>query len=381
MGKKILILEDDLKFSKVLPLFFRDTEFAVEMASQPDEALQKARQSTPAVILLNLDTANSRGYEVARKLKEAPETRKVPLILMSARKEEADIKRDTSLPAWQAYIKKPFVKKAILATVEGVVSNGGEAAEEGEIELELDQAFEGISADKGASSEPASSAAGQEEVFVEVEQAPPPAPAAARPAPFASVEAARAPEIKVPEGAGEPELRRTIKEMDRAMKALQRDKEMLARDLERRDRENEARVSERERELKDLEGQLQKKSEFVTQLSNQLKSVNEDLADKENRLRDETRSLRSERDELREKAQEQAQRLESAVQGSEDLTRNLSEAERVLAETEKVRDALQEKLRGIEERLSRAEQRASRGTQALQEVQAAVEAAVRALKD
>src|SRR5947207_32778 len=120
--RKVLIIESDPKFNKVLPLFFRDSGFGVVVAQGGDDGVRLARSDSPAVILLNLEMENQKAYDVARTLKSDDATRKIPIIMMAEKKSEEDVQGDASLRGqWAGFIRKPFVKKSILQKVEDVL--------------------------------------------------------------------------------------------------------------------------------------------------------------------------------------------------------------------------------------------------------------------
>jgi two-component system phosphate regulon response regulator PhoB len=88
--------------------------------------LQLAGSTTPDLILLDLMLPGIDGLEVCRRLKMDPKTRQVPIIIVTAKGEEADIVTGLELGAAD-YITKPFSTRVLLARVRAVLQRQGAA--------------------------------------------------------------------------------------------------------------------------------------------------------------------------------------------------------------------------------------------------------------
>ncbi|HUG85736.1 MAG TPA: response regulator, partial [Euzebya sp.] len=71
------------------------------------DALVKVRAEQPDLILLDVMMPNVNGWQVAETLKNDPATRHIPIVFLSARAMEADVRKGTDLGV-QAYVTKPF---------------------------------------------------------------------------------------------------------------------------------------------------------------------------------------------------------------------------------------------------------------------------------
>ncbi|WP_370327751.1 response regulator transcription factor [Euzebya sp.] len=71
------------------------------------DALEKVQTDPPDLILLDVMMPNVNGWQVAETLKQDPRTRTIPIIFLSARAMEADVRKGTDLGV-QAYVTKPF---------------------------------------------------------------------------------------------------------------------------------------------------------------------------------------------------------------------------------------------------------------------------------
>jgi two-component system alkaline phosphatase synthesis response regulator PhoP len=107
MTKKILVCDDE-------PYILMALTDAVEMegyecvtAINGKEALEKARETNPDLIMLDIMMPFMDGFEVCRELKADPATRDIPVIMLTAKSQQVDIQRGKDAGA-DDYITKPF---------------------------------------------------------------------------------------------------------------------------------------------------------------------------------------------------------------------------------------------------------------------------------
>jgi two-component system phosphate regulon response regulator PhoB len=112
----VLIVEDEPAQREVLAYNIRAEGYSVIAAGAGDEALVMARETPPDVIVLDWMLPNVSGIEVCRQLKSADETRKIPVIMLSARSEEVDRVRGLETGA-DDYVVKPYSVAELLARV------------------------------------------------------------------------------------------------------------------------------------------------------------------------------------------------------------------------------------------------------------------------
>ena len=110
----VLIVEDEPAQREVLAYNIRAEGYAVIAAGAGDEALVLARETPPDVIVLDWMLPNVSGIEVCRQLKATDETRKIPVIMLSARSEEVDRVRGLETGA-DDYVVKPYSVAELLA--------------------------------------------------------------------------------------------------------------------------------------------------------------------------------------------------------------------------------------------------------------------------
>ncbi|MEK7477901.1 MAG: response regulator, partial [Patescibacteria group bacterium] len=80
---KVLIIEDDPQQLHLYVTAFSHREFVVEEAANGPEGLAKAANEKPDVILLDLLLPGMSGFEILERLKAKPETKDIPIVVMS----------------------------------------------------------------------------------------------------------------------------------------------------------------------------------------------------------------------------------------------------------------------------------------------------------
>ena len=112
----VLVVEDEPAQREVLSYNFEAEGFRVTQASNGEEALMLVEEAAPDVIVLDWMLPNVSGIEVCRRLKMRPETRSVPIIMLSARSEEVDRVRGLETGA-DDYMIKPYSLVELVARV------------------------------------------------------------------------------------------------------------------------------------------------------------------------------------------------------------------------------------------------------------------------
>ena len=119
---RILVVDDDQVIQQLLKVNLELEGYAVEVASDGEEALATFDGFHPDLVLLDIMMPKLDGWEVARRLK-ATEGGQVPIVLLSARAQEADVQKGTDLGV-AAYVTKPFDPIQLLDLVAGLLGQG-----------------------------------------------------------------------------------------------------------------------------------------------------------------------------------------------------------------------------------------------------------------
>ncbi|MDB4970472.1 MAG: two component transcriptional regulator, winged helix family [Myxococcales bacterium] len=110
----VLIVDDEKDLRHLLDFNLKQAGYRTLHAATGEEALQQAARHEPDMILLDLNLPDVSGIEVARRLKADPETREIPIVMLTARGGEADRIAGLELGA-DDYVAKPFsVRELVL---------------------------------------------------------------------------------------------------------------------------------------------------------------------------------------------------------------------------------------------------------------------------
>lgn len=118
--EKILILDDKADILELVGYNFIQDAYQVKGVLTGEEAVMEAADNPPDLILLNLKLPGLDGLRVCRELKSNSKTRHIPIIMLSATGEDADIITGLELGA-DDYILKPFSPRVLLARVRAVL--------------------------------------------------------------------------------------------------------------------------------------------------------------------------------------------------------------------------------------------------------------------
>ena len=104
---KILIAEDERDIRDLITFTLRFAGYDVIAASNGEEAYNLTRQEIPDLILLDVRMPKMTGYEACKALKAEQSTRNIPVVFLSAKGQEAEVKAGMEAGAVE-YILKPF---------------------------------------------------------------------------------------------------------------------------------------------------------------------------------------------------------------------------------------------------------------------------------
>ena len=120
----IMAVEDEEDILELLTYNLAREGYRVSGLTSGEECVHLARSSVPDLILLDLMLPGIDGLEVCRQLKQSAMTRPVPIIMLTAKGEEADVVTGLELGA-DDYITKPFSPRVLLARLRAVLRTRG----------------------------------------------------------------------------------------------------------------------------------------------------------------------------------------------------------------------------------------------------------------
>jgi DNA-binding response OmpR family regulator len=116
----VLAADDDEDILQLIVFRLERSGYTVLQARDGAEALELARSSHPDLAVLDVMMPKMDGYDLTRRLREDEATSKMPIILLTARTQEADVQRGFDAGA-DDYIRKPFSPQELRARVQAVL--------------------------------------------------------------------------------------------------------------------------------------------------------------------------------------------------------------------------------------------------------------------
>lgn len=118
-AKKILIVEDEKDILNLVKMYLGKEGYRTCTAATGLEGLKLAREEHPDLVILDLMLAELDGLEVCKRIRSDPRTSSIPIIMLTAKAEEADTVIGLELGA-DDYVTKPFSPKALMARVKAL---------------------------------------------------------------------------------------------------------------------------------------------------------------------------------------------------------------------------------------------------------------------
>ena len=122
----VLIVEDDADIAALIAHYLQKTGFGSETISDGGRALSRARESSPDLIILDLMLPGMNGLEVCRALRGDDKTALTPIIMLTARGEEAERILGLDVGA-DDYVVKPFSPNELMARVRALLRRASPA--------------------------------------------------------------------------------------------------------------------------------------------------------------------------------------------------------------------------------------------------------------
>lgn len=121
MVKKILVIDDQQYNHILLSHIFNEQGFNYIKAANGKDGLSLACSENPDIILLDIMMPDMDGIEVLKRLKNNPDTSRIPVIMLSGKSNEEDINKALNIGA-EKFIIKPFKPKELSVEIESVIT-------------------------------------------------------------------------------------------------------------------------------------------------------------------------------------------------------------------------------------------------------------------
>ena len=135
-NERVLVVEDEEDIQELVQFNLAKDGYRVAAARSGEEALKKIRAEPPDLVLLDLMLPGLNGLELCRIVRADPKTRSIPIVMITAKGEEADIVTGLELGA-DDYLPKPFSPRVLLARLRAVLRRRESPQQEDEAPLEL----------------------------------------------------------------------------------------------------------------------------------------------------------------------------------------------------------------------------------------------------
>ncbi|GAW67552.1 histidine kinase [Geoanaerobacter pelophilus] len=119
---RILVVEDEESLLKLESILFTSKGYQVTGVRGGLDALRSISQERPDLVVLDIMLPDMDGFEVCRSIKEDPDTRSIPVVMLTAKKSSRDLEAGRVAGA-DAYITKPFKSVKVLEVIGGLLGN------------------------------------------------------------------------------------------------------------------------------------------------------------------------------------------------------------------------------------------------------------------
>jgi two-component system phosphate regulon response regulator PhoB len=129
--QRVLVVDDEPDIVALVVYHLARAGYRVSSASTGPDAVALARRERPDLVVLDLMLPGMSGFEVLREIRASEETRRIAVLMLTARKDEPDRIRGLSLGA-DDYLTKPFSPQELVLRVQAIlrrVASGGQASD------------------------------------------------------------------------------------------------------------------------------------------------------------------------------------------------------------------------------------------------------------
>ncbi|RME88139.1 MAG: response regulator [Anaerolineae bacterium] len=121
---KILIAEDERDIRDLVAFTLRFAGYQVVAAANGEEALELTRDEAPDLVLLDVRMPRMTGYDVCRAIKSDPQLKDIPVVFLSAKGQESEIRAGLDAGA-EEYLLKPFAPDELTERVRQILARFG----------------------------------------------------------------------------------------------------------------------------------------------------------------------------------------------------------------------------------------------------------------
>ncbi|MDO4795049.1 MAG: response regulator [Brachymonas sp.] len=120
MSRNVLVVDDSSVDRSRMEKLMNDAGYLVSAAVNGSQAMEMAKRIKPDLILMDVNMPEMDGFAATRNLRSDPETKEIPVILVTAKDQKADKAWGQMLGA-KGYVTKPYTDEQVLSAVRGVI--------------------------------------------------------------------------------------------------------------------------------------------------------------------------------------------------------------------------------------------------------------------
>ena len=128
MKQKILVVDDESEAVELVEFNLKQSGYEVVTAADGEEALKKAKLTSPALVVLDLMLPEIDGLEVCKLLRRDPGTAQIPILMLTAKAAEIDRVLGLEIGA-DDYVTKPFSPRELMLRIKKILQRGDARAE------------------------------------------------------------------------------------------------------------------------------------------------------------------------------------------------------------------------------------------------------------
>lgn len=130
-SKQVLVVDDEEDILELVRFNLSKEGYEVKCTTTGEAAIESVRAAQPDLMVLDLMLPGMDGLEVTRFLKNNPDTRNIPIVMLTAKTEESDVLTGLEMGA-DDYVTKPFSPKILAARVKAVLRRDVAVSPEGD---------------------------------------------------------------------------------------------------------------------------------------------------------------------------------------------------------------------------------------------------------
>lgn len=121
--KKVLLVEDDPFLMDIYTLKFKEAGFQISGVQDGGEALQKIKELSPDILILDIVLPSLDGWEILRKVKSEKRFNKLKVVILSNLGQQKEIEKGISLGALRYFIKAHYTPSQIVQEINKILKS------------------------------------------------------------------------------------------------------------------------------------------------------------------------------------------------------------------------------------------------------------------